>query len=404
MTEQSSEHDRRIGRASTRPASWWLAWSLAGLCVALFAVSVPLDLLARSPQSPGGLARVRAVVEFLVAVPYIAFPLVGALIVAARPRNMIGWICLAEGFLWNLLILFDVYSAYGLDKPGSLPFPAAVAALGQWLWVPAVGLLAVYLPLLFPNGRLPSERWRPLAWLSAAAILVLVPAEGLKPGPIPDLGGVRNPFGLERAPWVETASNAVLMLLLLCILASASSLVIRYRRSRGEEREQIKWIALAGSLVGLLYVSAMVFGIIATALQPGPNAGPLPPWFDLLFSLALLSFGSVPVAVGFAVLKYRLYDVDVLINRALVYGSLTVSLVAVYLGGIVLLQRIFVFLTGEQSTLAVVASTLAIAAMFNPSETAHPIVNRPSFLPQQVRRGEDARGLLGHAARRDRPG
>jgi hypothetical protein len=163
------------------------------------------------------------------------------------------------------------------------------------------------------------------------------------PGPLEGYPGVRNPFGLEGAPWVATAVFIVLLLLPLCMLASALSLVLRYRRSWGEEREQIKWIAFAASVVGLLYLIAMVSSLF---FPLGWGAAGTPLWFDLLTSAALVSFATVPIAVGFAVLKYRLYDIDVLINRTLVYGSLTATLVVLYFGGIVVLQRVFVTLTG----------------------------------------------------------
>jgi hypothetical protein len=147
------------------------------------------------------------------------------------------------------------------------------------------------------------------------------------------------------------------------MLASALSLVLRYRRSGGEEREQIKWIALAASVVGLVYLIAMVSSL--TYSGPWGGAG-TPLWLGLLQDGSLVSFTAVPIAVGFAVLKYRLYDIDLIINRTLVYGSLSATLIILYFGGIVVLQRIFVLLTGQQSTLAVVASTLAIAALFVP--------------------------------------
>src|SRR4029450_1056795 len=133
---------------------------------------------------------------------------------------------------------------------GSLPFAVLVAGINNWLWVPAVGLLGTYLLLLFPDGKLPSRRWRPLAWLSGAVLVLASLAVMLAPGPLEHLGGVRNPFGLEAAPWVTTVAYAILPLLPLCMLASAVSLVMRYRRSKGDERQQIKWIAFAASLVG----------------------------------------------------------------------------------------------------------------------------------------------------------
>jgi hypothetical protein len=264
-----------------------------------------------------------------------------------------------------LIAMIDSYSFYGLAKPGSVPFPVGVYALSEWLWVPAVGLVGTYLLLLFPDGRLPSSRWRPLAWLSGAVIVVLSAAILLAPGPLQSLEGVRNPFALDGAPWVADTAYIVLPLFLVCILASVVSLVLRYRRSGGEERQQIKWIAFAASVVGLLYLIA----VVASAMFPSGAswfAPGSPLWLDLLSYAALLSFTTIPIAVGFAVLKYRLYNIDRIINRTLVYGSLTAILVAHYFGSIVWLQWVFVELTGQRSTLAVVASTLLIAALFNP--------------------------------------
>jgi MFS family permease len=239
-----------------------------------------------------------------------------------------------------------------------------MAGISDWIWVPAVGLLGTYVLLLFPDGKLPSRRWRPLAWLSGAVILLLSLGVMLAPGPLDNLGGVRNPFGIEGADWLTVAAYALLPLLPLCMLASALSLVLRYRRSGGEERQQIKWIAFAASVVVVLYAIAMIASFVFPA-ESWTTAGSVW-WLNLLTYAVLSSFTIVPMAVGMAVLKYRLYEIDIIINRALVYVSLTATLVALYLSGIVLLQRVFVAFTGQRSTLAVVASTLLIAALFNP--------------------------------------
>jgi hypothetical protein len=272
---------------------------------------------------------------------------------------------LVAGLFWTFIALDDQYTAYALATTGVVPFPAAVVALSQWLWVPPVGLLSIYLILFFPDGRLPSRRWRPLAWFSGAVMALVSLAIALAPGPLPDLGGVRNPFGLEGYPWIADATNVIPALLPLCTLASALSLVLRYRRSGSEQREQIKWIAFAGSFVGLMSLITVV-GTLIFAPEFPDSTGTQPLWLGVLQDVELLSFAGIPVAVGIAVLRYRLYDIDLIINRTLVYGSLTATLIALYFGGIVVLQRLFVLLTGQQSTLAVVASTLLIAALFNP--------------------------------------
>jgi hypothetical protein len=332
----------------------------------MFLASVAFFVLIQAAQAeaPSSLVTSRSIIDLLVSVPFLAFPLVGALIASRRPRNPIGWICLAVGLLWMLLGLFDFYSVYGLAKPGSVPFPVVFYALVQWLWLPNVGLLAIYLVLLFPDGTLPSRRWRPLAWLSGAVIVLLGVVSVLAPGELSELEGVLNPFGLEGATWLVDAEVVLLLLFVTCILASAVSLILRYRHSGGEVREQIKWIALAGSLVGLLL--SIVLGLIIVAEVMRGSEGSTPLWLQGLLFVLLLSFAGVPVAIGFAVLKYRLYDIDLLINRALVYGSLTATMAVVYVGGVVSLQSVFRGLTGQESTLAIVASTLVIAALFGP--------------------------------------
>jgi hypothetical protein len=334
--------------------------------LALFVATIPLWFLARSADLPSRWAADLGVGSMVGGALFLAFPLVGALIASRRPKNAVGWLCLAVGLLWMLGGLFDYYGYYGAATPGSLPFPVVMAGISDWIWVPAVGLLGTYVLLLFPDGRLPSRRWRPLAWLSGAVILLLSVGGMLAPGRLDNLAGVRKPFAIEGAEWLATGAYAVLPLLPLCMLASALSLVLRYRRSKGEERQQIKWIAFAASVVVVVYAIAMIASFIHPS-DAWTTAGSLW-WLNLLTYAVLSSFTLVPIAVGIAVLKYRLYDIDIIINRALVYGSLTAMLVVLYLGGVVTMQAIFRALTGQeqQPQLAVVVSTLAIAALFNP--------------------------------------
>ncbi len=227
-----------------------------------------------------------------------------------------------------------------------------------------MGLLGIYLILLFPDGRLPSRRWRPLAWLSGVVMVLASLGLTITPGALPGQPGVSNPFGIEGYPMVTGALGGIVVLLPLCILASAASLVFRYRRSSGVARQQIKWVAFAAALVGLVYLSILISWLLGTQEASANEQAPL--WLALLQNMVLISYAGVPVAVGFAVLKYRLYDIDVVINRTLVYGSLTAMLVAVYYGSVVVLQYIFRALSGGESQLAIVASTLVIAALFNP--------------------------------------
>jgi hypothetical protein len=343
-----------------------MAWSLAALSVALNVAQMVLFVLARSADVPESWD-----VNFSLSVQvaggvFLVFPLVGVLIASRHPGNPIGWVILADGLLWMLSGALDYYAVYGVASPGSVPLPMMVAGINNWLWLPAAGLLGTFVFLLFPDGRLPTRRWRPVAWLSGAVITLGSVGVALSPGQLANLGGARNPFGLEGYTWLFSGMLAFLLLLPLCMVLSAVSLVLRFRRSRGEQRQQIKWIAFAASLVGLLYLIAMATSLLYPSeawFQPGSRW-----WLDLLAYAALFSFTLVPTAVGVAILRYRLYDIDLIINRTIVYGSLTVTLVSLYLGGVVVTQTLFRALTGQQQQpqLAIVVSTLAIAALFNP--------------------------------------
>jgi len=154
----------------------------------MFLATLALHVLARSARSPDAWVAVAAASGQLIFVPILAFPIVGALIASRRPGNPVGWICLVDGLLFVLLGASEAYGAYGVARPGTIPFPVAVYALGQWLWVPAVGLLGIYLPLLFPDGELLSKRWRPLAWLSGGVILALSVGVGTSREPLQHLG------------------------------------------------------------------------------------------------------------------------------------------------------------------------------------------------------------------------
>ncbi len=351
-----------------RRVAAWIVWALAGISVAMFVWGAALFVLVRVAESPGDRIAIDYVSKLFVYIPFLAFPIVGALIALKRPGNAIGWICLVSGLFWMNFALGDATNAYERATTGAVTSSVKLDALTQGLWVPPVGLLGVYMILLFPDGRLPSRRWRPFAWFSAA-VMVLIPIVFIfVPGSLENHPGVRNPFGLEQYPWVGIVAVFVVLLLPTCILVSAASLVMRYRRSGGEVREQIKWLAFAASFVGVAY-----FGILITQLLFAPDylaSNDTPPlWVSLLNNILFLSYTGIPIAIGFAILKYRLYDIDIIINRALVYGSLTATLALVYFVGVTLTQSVFQTITGQeqQPQIAIVASTLAIAALFNPS-------------------------------------
>jgi hypothetical protein len=223
----------------------------------------------------------------------------------------------------------------------------------SWLWVPSLGLV-VFLTLLFPNGRLPSARWRWFAHLSALLTLVGMVLVAFSPGPIVvGLPAIGNPLGIESLP---NAYKPVQALMLILIAGAVASLLMRRLYARGVERQQTKWFtyttAVAASGAILQYIISEPLNLV---------------WLGWVGqALVLIGLAGLPISMGIAITRYRLYEIDLIINRTLVYGPLTAMLIALYLGGIVMLQRFFVILTGQQSTLAVVASTLLIAAVFTP--------------------------------------
>ena len=346
MTEGAREKGGRIGGMSTR-ATLWLAWSMWVLSLALTVLGLWLLILGLShpnvlvyPYWPEGT---------LLAVGYST---VGAVVASRRPTNPIGWVLCAIGLSWGADLFNSGYAIYALlAVPGSLPAGEAAAWIASWIWIPGLGLI-MSLALLFPTGRLPSARWRPFAWLSVLLVATGTILAAFSPGPSIGLS-VRNPLGIEGLPNVYEQLQALMFTLLF---VASASLLVRLHHARGVERQQIKWVAYAGALASGASLSTYTV-LEAMDLR----------WIELVGKVpALVGILGVPTAVGIAILRYRLYEIDLLINRTLVYGTLTAMLVALYFGGIVVLQRVFIALTGERSTLAVVASTLLIAALFNP--------------------------------------
>jgi len=283
---------------------------------------------------------------------------VGVIIASRRPHHPVGWLFCAVGLLAGLNHFFAEYAIFALlTQPGSLPGGQASAWGAAWPWMPSNALL-VFVALLFPDGRLPSRRWLPFAWLNVVVAVVGTVAVAFLAGPIPALGPIENPLGIEGVQNllgpVATACGALERGILGLI--AVASLFLRLRRARGGEREQVKWLTYAASVV--------VIGAILTYVVPeATGAG----WVGHV-GLVLLAVGfvGVPVAIGIAILKYRLYDINLLINRTLVYGSLTAALLGVYVGTVVMLQGLLRALTAQESQLAIVASTLAVAALFTP--------------------------------------
>jgi hypothetical protein len=329
---------------STRAASW-LAWSVWVSTL----VAMALAFLLATLNVPTSSALVTACLSVVI----IAFSTVGALIASRRPENPIGWLFCSGAFIWGLGELTLEYGVYALvTAPGALPAGVWVAWFGAWARGIGGFFMVLFLLLLFPTGRLPTRRWRVVVWAALGYIVLFTLVSWLSPVSQDfRLSSVRNPLGFDLE--IMNLLGGVLYLSLPpLLLASGAAVIVRFRRSRGDERQQIKWFAYAVAIMVFLFTLGHSLGLTQIV-------GVAP----LVFAIPLT---GLPAAAGIAILKYRLYDIDLVINRTLVYGTLTATLVALYFGGIVLLQWLFVALTGEKSTLAVVASTLAIAALFDP--------------------------------------
>jgi hypothetical protein len=287
-----------------------------------------------------------------LALGFSAFMIMGALIVAHRPSNAIGWMFSAIGLLAYTALLAVGYATYVyVTGPGSLPGATLAAWYGSWPWYPTIALALIFTPLLFPTGRLLSPRWRPVAWLAGAATAGLMVLGAL--GPELDLDRnqtIANPIGVAWAesPQESMVDTTLSVLLVGSGLAAAGSLVLRFRRSRGEERQQLKWFTYAVALLPLFVLADFLPGSGGSLLSAVP--------------LVLL-----PVAVGIAILRYRLYDIDRLINRTLVYGLLTALLLGVYAAVVLVLGQVFGGIRGEPPSWVVAGATLAVAALFQPA-------------------------------------
>jgi hypothetical protein len=350
VSERAKEQDREIGGMSNRTAAW-LAWSLVVLSVALVVVGVALaqTMGSTAPEFPYD-----RVVEAGFTLPSVlTFSIVGAIIASRHPRNTIGWIFCTIGLVVGLGELAGGYAEFWLASGwGSRNLGETAAWFASWWWTLVVVVPTTFLLLLFPDGRLPSPRWRPVAWLAGLGISGFVVGYALDAGPLGDFPQLVNPYGVD-SPVVGVVALAASVVVGVSMVASAISVIARARHAGRVERQQIKWLAYGGAVVvGTIFVS----GAISIWSETAAIA---------VISLALL---GLPVFTGVAIVRYRLYDIDLIINRTLVYGVLTGMLALVYFGGVASAQAIFRVLTGQeqQPQLAVVVSTLVIAALFNP--------------------------------------
>jgi hypothetical protein len=326
-----------------------LGWMIWAICVTLSGLAA-LFAARGSSLSP----QARFPIEELTLA--VTFPAAGALIVTRRPRNPIGWIFCAIG-LSHALSIFSFYAILPFVSAAAdgNPFARRLAWIAAWPWWGLGFGLLPFLFLLFPSGRLPSPRWRWLGWLAGVGMAMLVLPQIIFSWSftVPQLLDLSSSMEATGAGHI---ANMVLIagvaLLFISALGAAISLILRLRGAVGIERQQLKWFAYACALFILCRLLILVF----FGDQP---EGPLP------IAAGVLAIAGIPLAVGIAILRYRLYDIDIIINRTLVYGLLTASLALMYIGYIVVLRQVLAPLTGS-SELAIVASTLAIAALFNP--------------------------------------
>ena len=334
-------------------AAAWLIWSLYGLVTGLVIVWSGTDLLSQDTSRGALYLASEALIS--LATPLV-FAIVAALILSRQRRNTIGWVLMV---VVGAFVVGTPLETYTEHVASSSSAPTAVLLLvvwfSNWNWLLLIFPL-LFILLLFPNGRPPTSRWR---WVGVAAIvwaaLFVLVATLSRRLTTPDLS-LDNPIGILGKGTVELLANVWIAGLLLLLAACASALFVRYRRANETEREQIKWLLYACAVFLVVYVGGTI-GEVAGSNSVGGYI------WGILFGLCLV---MLPAAIGIAVLRYRLYEIDVVINRTLVYGSLTALLVAVYFGGVVGSQFVFRALSGGESQLAVVASTLAIAALFNP--------------------------------------
>jgi hypothetical protein len=384
VTERAREQSRGVDGISARIAAW-LAWSLCAVCVALIALALSLDFLTGEviPAGTPG-ARPGSGFAVLTGVLSLAFPTVGALIASRLPANPIGWLFCGMGLLYVGQRFTGAYADYALVENFAFPGGEYVAWLSSCVWF-ATLTLGVFLILLFPHGHLPSHRWRLVAWAAIFGAALATVGTALMPDYlIVTHPYVENPFPVVGAIGGFTtyelfgASRFLgVMLLLASSLAALFSVILRLHHTRGIERQQLKWFLFAAVpltvFLGLIELELLIVNLTYDfdlrfdfLFNNGTSIFPSLQAFNAVQFVEVFSLLFIPVFIYIAILKHRLYDIDLIINRTLVYGSLTVTLAALYFGGIVVLQKIFVLLTGEQSTLAVVASTLLIAALFTP--------------------------------------
>jgi len=297
--------------------------------------------------------------ELSLVISSLVVVVAGTLIISRQPSNTIGWLLVTGSICMFLAEFVLQWARYSLiTRPGALPFGAIAAWLSLWLWTPVIFCFFILLPLLFPTGRPLSAGWRKVIHFAWFEFILTVIMFGLYPGPMEGLEPISNPIELNLPVSIFETLDLISTISLLALIGLALiSVVARYRISQGDERAQMKWFLFA---FATLFVNA-ARGIIAEDLGLIPA---LPEGLDN--ALFTMNIALIVVAIGIAILKYRLYEIDVIIRKTLVYGLLTISLAVVYFGSIALIQGIIQPFSGRDSPIGIVISTLTIAVLFSP--------------------------------------
>src|SRR3989441_6246828 len=339
------------GTRSLGSAAGWLAWASVALYVVLAVVSLVLE---------GRFVGKTSLLDIWIVIAVAGSAVIGALIVSTHPRHPIGWMFCAAALSFGTAFFSREYAILALVvAPGTLPFGYAMAWFGFWVDMPGIAVVALFLPLLFPDGHLPSARWRPAAYFATGVVVVAVAVAVIAPATYANAGypSIRNPIGLDQYRAAFDVVDSVMQpLLLVLVVIGALALFDRVRRANADERQQLKWFGYAGALVlaaFLIEAAARALPSVAS-LRLASDAG------------ALLALTALPAAVGLAILRYGLYDIDLIINRTVVYVLLTGVLAGVYTGAVALFQRVFVAMSGQGSDLAIIMTLFVVATVFTP--------------------------------------
>jgi hypothetical protein len=336
-----------VGALTSGSRARWLAWT----SVVVYAISTIVIFFLEFRF----VGRIE-VLDLWVVIALAASGVVGALIVSRHPRHPIGWMFCAAPLFFGASFITRQYAILALVvAPGTLPFGQAMAWFGFWLDIPAIALFVLFLPLLFPDGHLPSRRWQPVAFVAGAAVGATVIIMMVAPNTYaPFYPSIRNPIGLDQYQNVFDAIDGALQVLLLAVVAvGATAVFSRVRSADANERRQIKWFAYAGAILFATFVVEAVARFVPSLMG----------LTNILAGVALTAF---PAAVGIAILRNRLYDIDLIINRTIVYVLLTAVLAGVYTATVAFFQRMLVAMIGESNDLAIVMTLFVLATVFTP--------------------------------------